>query len=96
MAPGKRFHPRTRLKTSEFAGRHLLIIIALLGIPVGFLLKWATEEEMKDGRKWFRMIAVASLTILLGLLITGELTGVYAAVLSFIFFISAVPLLKKK
>jgi len=72
-----------------------LIIIALLGIPAGFLLKYYTQEEMKPGRKWFRMISIASLAILLGLIVTGQNLPLYFTAFSFIFFISVIPLLRR-
>lgn len=74
----------------------LLIAVSLLGIPVGFLLKYFTKEEMRPGRKWFKMVSIASLAILFGLIVTGENLPLYITAFSFIFFISAVPLLKLK
>ncbi len=71
-----------------------LALIALSGIPVGMLLRKKTKEEMKPGRRWFKMIAVACISIILGLIITGEINPVYLTVLAFIFFISIVPLKK--
>ena len=74
----------------------LLTLVALMGIPAGFILKYFTKEEMKPGKKWFRIISMASLAILLGLVVTGENNPLYLTAFSFIFFISAVPLLKMK
>jgi len=73
----------------------LLTIVALMGIPAGFILRYFTMEEMKPGRKWFRMIAMVSLVIILGLIVTGEDLPLYYTVFSFIFFICVVPLIKK-
>jgi len=73
-----------------------LIIVALLGIPAGFILKHFTEEEMKAGRKWFRMISIASLAILIGLTVTRENNPLYFTAFAFMFFLSAVPLLRGK
>ena len=35
--------------------------ILVLGIPVGNILARFTKEELKNGRKWFKMIIVLSL-----------------------------------
>ncbi len=35
--------------------------ILILGIPIGNLLAHFTKEELKDGRKWFRLIVALSL-----------------------------------
>lgn len=67
-----------------------------MGIPTGFILKYFTQEEMQTGRKWFRMIAMASLAIILGLIVTQQNLPLYFTVFSFIFFISVVPLIKIK
>ena len=34
------------------------IVILLLGIPFGSWLARATKEELKQGKKWFRLIIV--------------------------------------
>jgi hypothetical protein len=38
------------------------IIILALGIPIGNLLAKATKEELKGGRKWFKLLIVFSLS----------------------------------
>lgn len=35
-----------------------IIIILLSAFPVGLLLAWLTKEELKDGRKWFLVLAI--------------------------------------
>lgn len=35
--------------------------ILILGIPLGDLLARHTKEELKDGRKWFKLIIIISL-----------------------------------
>ncbi|OGJ12945.1 hypothetical protein A3K82_01660 [Candidatus Pacearchaeota archaeon RBG_19FT_COMBO_34_9] len=37
------------------------IAVLLLGIPVGNLLAKATNDELKAGKKWFRIIVIMGL-----------------------------------
>jgi len=37
------------------------IVILSLGIPIGNFLAKVTKEELKPGRKWFRLIIILSL-----------------------------------
>ena len=39
------------------------IIFLILGIPVGDYLKKLTEDEQKDGQKWFRILIAISVAI---------------------------------
>jgi len=39
------------------------IIFLILGIPIGDYLKKLTEDEQKDGQKWFRILIAISVTI---------------------------------
>lgn len=64
----------------------LLIGIAflVLGYPIGILLARATKEELKAGRKWFRLIILISLAGgVIGLIIGSD-------VLLFSFFFIAI------
>ena len=76
----------------------LLAIVALMGIPAGFILKYFTEEEMKPGKKWFRMISALSVLAFLGsmIFVSGDNLALMLTTFSFIFFISTVPLFKFK
>ena len=38
------------------------VFVLLLGIPTGMLLAKFTNDELKYGKVWFKMIVVASLT----------------------------------
>jgi len=71
----------------------LLIIVSLLGIPVGFLLKKFTKEEMKSGRKWFKLISLAAVLSFIFGVVMGDAVIVVSSI--FLFFIAAVPLWKK-
>ncbi|KHO49001.1 hypothetical protein J4412_02135 [Candidatus Pacearchaeota archaeon] len=39
------------------------IIFLILGIPIGDYLKKLTEDEQKDGQKWFRILIAISVAI---------------------------------
>ena len=39
------------------------IIVLALGIPLGNFLAKSTEEELKDGRKWFKTIILVSIVL---------------------------------
>ena len=43
-------------------------LLLLTSIPAGYLLKYLTKEEIKDGRKYFRLLCFASLFLAIGLL----------------------------
>ena len=43
----------------------LIIIITLLGYPIGLLIAKLTEEELKAGKKWFKLIILASIVVIL-------------------------------
>ena len=75
----------------------LLTLVALLGIPAGFLLKYFTKEEMKPGRKWFKMISSLSAVAFFASMIfaRGDSLALMLTAFAFIFFISAVPLFRK-
>ncbi len=36
------------------------IIILILGIPVGYLISWLAKDELIEGRKWFKIVIIAS------------------------------------
>lgn len=37
------------------------IILLILGIPIGNILAKMTKEELKDGKKWFKLLIILSL-----------------------------------
>lgn len=39
------------------------IILLILAVPTGFLLAWLGRDELVDGKKWFKLIIVASLVL---------------------------------
>jgi len=75
----------------------LLALIALLGIPTGFILKRATMEEMKAGKKWFKMISsISLLSAIISVILANDNSALYVTTFMFLFFISSVPLIKFK
>lgn len=64
------------------------IILLVLAIPAGFILAWFARDELKGGKKWFRILFIASLILaelfwLVGLRYV-MLTLVFIAIVSFI------------
>ena len=50
------------------------IVFLALGIPIGNLLAKITKEELKSGRKWFKLIVVVSLIFgVVGLIIGNDI-----------------------
>ncbi|MBS3072002.1 hypothetical protein J4408_03355 [Candidatus Pacearchaeota archaeon] len=39
------------------------LIFLALAVPVGFLIVSLTEDELKEGKKWFRIIFVVSIVL---------------------------------
>lgn len=75
----------------------LAIIVALLGYPLGLILAKITKEELKTGKKWFRLIiAVCVIAIVVSVIFTGGKTFLFL-ILSFVFIILVtLPSLIKK
>ena len=65
-----------------------IVLILLTAIPAGFLLAWLTKEELKDGKKWFKLIIAVSLAGSIAFLFLKNeivtLTLVYMAIVSYI------------
>jgi len=75
-----------------------LAIIALLGIPAGMFIARYTPEELKPGRRWFKLIAIASLVAFVVSLfaVKGDNLALVLTTLAFIFFLSVVPIIRMK
>jgi len=71
-----------------------VVIIALLGFPIGLLVAKMTQEELKPGRKWFRLLAIAAaIAIAASIIFTqGETMLFLAAALTFVLLISIASL----
>jgi uncharacterized membrane protein len=64
----------------------IAIIVLLCAIPVGYLLKYETKEELKSGKKYFRILCISSAILaLLSLIIKISQTTKKTLVFSFIF-----------
>ncbi|MBU1129421.1 MAG: hypothetical protein KJ949_02195 [Nanoarchaeota archaeon] len=60
------------------------IFVLILGVPIGDFLARVTKDELKQGKKWFKLIVVLSLIGgLIGLIISND-------VLMFTFFFIAI------
>lgn len=72
----------------------LLILIALSGIPAGILVAGMTREELRPGKRWFKLIAAASLVCIIGsfFFTSGDTLAVALTVFAFTLIISLVPL----
>lgn len=42
-------------------------LILLSAIPVGFFLAWLCDDEVIYGKKWFRIIAIILILLIIGL-----------------------------
>ena len=76
----------------------LPIIISLLGYPIGLLIAKHTKEELKSGRKWFKLIIfICFLAIIASLIFTRDKTLLFL-ISSFVFIIllTLASLLKSK
>jgi len=57
---------------NEFINLLIGILILILGIPLGSFLAQVTREELKQGRKWFKLIIILSLIGGIAGLILGD------------------------
>jgi len=69
------------------------IILLVLAIPAGFLIAWMARDELAEGRKWFRAMVIASLTLAILFWILGfvyiSLTLIFITIVSFISLIKS-------
>ena len=70
------------------------IILLVFAIPTGLLIAWMAKDELKQGRKWFKLLVVSSLAV-------GLLSWIYnlayiALTCAFIAIVSSISLLKGK
>ena len=68
------------------------IIILILGIPIGHLIAWLASDELKDGRKWFRILVI--LSFIFGLLFYFIGWKVEGFSMAFIFIVGLISLVK--
>lgn len=82
---------KKRIKTRE---KKVLInlFLLLLAIPVGFLISWMAKEELKQGRRWFRILVIAGILGGIGFWIYGFI--IESLTMFFICIVALVSLVK--
>ena len=68
------------------------LIILAISIPAGILLAWMTKDELLQGRKWFKIIIIASAVLASQFYLAGFYT--VTLTLTFIFIASFISLIK--
>jgi len=71
----------------------LVILILILAFPAGYLLAWLCKDELVQGRKWFKLLALIS-TILAVIFLFFNLTISFTLV--FISIVSLISVAKSK
>lgn len=73
----------------------LYILILVAGFPAGYLLAWLARDELLSGRKWFILLGLLSLAVMLGVLMININTNISVILtLGFIAIICFVALWK--
>ena len=70
------------------------IIILLLAIPVGFWIAWLARDELVQGKKWFRILIIASILGIIWFWLTGLDHISWAS--GFILIVSFISLIKSE
>lgn len=70
----------------------LEILILLIAIPVGIWIANHTKEELKSGKKYFRILVIASLLGVIGFWLYGF--PVVSWTMAFIFIVSLISFMK--
>ena len=69
------------------------VIILILAFPVGYLIAYWTRDELIQGRKWFKMIIIASILGGFWFFIIGEdyisLTLIFILISTFISYLKS-------
>lgn len=68
------------------------VLILLLAIPVGYLISWMAKEELKQGRRWFRILVIAGILGGIGFWIYGFI--IESLTMFFICIVALVSLVK--
>jgi len=50
----------------------LALLLIVLAFPVGFWIAWLARDELISGRKWFRILVIAGIAILIVFLSASE------------------------
>ena len=70
----------------------ILAVILILAVPIGYLLAWITGDELKSGRKWFKVILIMSIIMFGWFALTGDM--IIALTMIFIFIATFISYLK--
>ncbi len=70
------------------------IILLLLAIPTGFLIAWLARDELVSGRKWFRVLIVVSVLVIIWSWLTSLIYIVWT--MGFILIVALISLIKSK
>jgi hypothetical protein len=63
----------------------LTIIILFTAFPVGYLLAYLTKEELKAGRKWFKIISWISIILCFVFLLLIDIEQKFTIVFSLVY-----------
>lgn len=67
--------------------------LLLLAIPVGYLIAWLCKDELKDGRKYFRIVLITAFALAVLSFAVGNYMMVYVflfiAIVTFISYVKA-------
>jgi hypothetical protein len=76
----------------------LVILITLAGYPIGLLLANYTKEELKSGRKWFKLLMLFSIVMVIISFIFFSRNNLFflLAVFIFIFLLTLASFIKSK
>lgn len=76
----------------------LAILIALAGFPLGLFIAHCTKEELKPGRKWFKLILFVCVVIIFFafMLLKDEILLFILLVIIFIFLFTLASLIAEK
>ncbi|MDP4039745.1 MAG: hypothetical protein Q8P57_04160 [Candidatus Pacearchaeota archaeon] len=72
----------------------LNIIILLLAIPVGFLISWLSRDELINGKKYIKILFIASILGIIGFWIYGFSTASWSS--GFMGIVSLIGLIKSE
>ena len=68
------------------------IIILILALPAGYLIAWMAKDELKNGRKWFRILIILSIIGSIGAYLYGY--NAIAFTMVFIFIVSLISFVR--
>ena len=60
------------------------IILLILAVPVGYLISNMAKDELKSGKKWFRILIIASILGAIGFYLYGNKTIAFTMIFIFI------------